>query len=151
MARGYLNRPELTAEKFIANPFAPGERMYRTGDLARWLPDGNIEFLGRMDSQVKIRGYRIELGEIESVLQQHPQVRSAVVTARASGGAGEKSLCAYYVERDGGVEALALREHLQGRLPGYMVPSYFVKLEALPLTANGKVDRKKLPEPEAGS
>ncbi len=147
LARGYLNRADLTAERFTANPFGEGERLYRTGDLARWLPDGNIEFLGRKDEQVKIRGHRIELGEVESVIGEHPQMAGAVVVARVVGESQEKSLCGYYVSKEG-LEPSALREHLKGRLPGYLVPTYLMRLEALPLTANGKVDRKRLPEPE---
>ncbi len=152
LARGYLNRPDLTAEKFIPNPFsaAPGSRLYRTGDLCRWLPDGNLEFLGRIDHQVKIRGYRIELGEIESSLRAHNQVREAVVVARED-QPGEKRMVAYVVPAaEGGttVSAAALREHLRAGLPTYMVPSAFVFLEALPLTPNGKLDRKALPAPD---
>ncbi len=152
LARGYLNRPDLTAEKFIPNPFsdAPGSRLYRTGDLCRWLPDGNLEFLGRIDHQVKIRGYRIELGEIESSLRAHNQVREAVVVARED-QPGEKRLVAYVVPAaEGGttVSAAALREHLRAGLPTYMIPSAFVFLEALPLTPNGKLDRKALPAPD---
>ncbi|VBB05118.1 phosphopantetheine attachment site [Lucifera butyrica] len=148
LARGYLNRPELTAEKFIANPFIPGERMYRTGDLARWLPDGSLEYLGRMDQQVKIRGFRVELGEIEAELGKHPAVRETVVLAKDD-GAGGKYLCAYLVT--GRKVAVAeLREHLNRGLPGYMVPAAFVELAAIPLTPNGKIDRNALPEPEAG-
>ncbi len=152
LARGYLNRPDLTAEKFIPNPFsdAPGSRLYRTGDLCRWLPDGNLEFFGRVDHQVKIRGYRIELGEIESSLRAHNQIREAVVVARED-QPGEKRMVAYVVPAaEGGttVSAAALREHLRAGLPTYMVPSAFVFLEALPLTPNGKLDRKALPAPD---
>ena len=150
LARGYLNNPELTVRKFIPHPFKKGERLYRTGDLARWLPDGNIEFLGRIDHQLKIRGYRIEAGEVEQALLEHPSVRSAVVEGRELGEG--KELVAYLVA---GVRGLAsteeLRIHLSERLPNYMIPSYFVELEALPLTTSGKVDRKALPAPEAGS
>jgi len=151
LARGYWRRPDLTAEKFIANPYAEGKRLYRTGDLARWLPDGNVEFLGRMDNQVKIRGHRIELGEVESALREHGGIGDAVVLARAIGESGEKSLCAYYVERNGPLAIAGLREHLLARLPGHMVPSCFVKLGVLPLTPNGKIDRKSLPEPGAAA
>jgi aspartate racemase len=151
VARGYLNRPELTAAKFIANPFHgdPQSRLYRTGDLARYLPDGNIEFVGRIDHQVKIHGYRIELGEIEAALNEHPAVREAVVTAQEY-GPGEKRLIAYVVTA-GGSTATAdeLRHALQQRLPEYMVPAAFVFIDALPLTVNGKVDRKALPKPDS--
>ncbi|MCZ8518253.1 MULTISPECIES: non-ribosomal peptide synthase/polyketide synthase [Paenibacillus] len=146
VGRGYLNQPELTAEKFVPNPYKPGERMYRTGDLARWQPDGNIEYLGRIDEQVKIRGYRIELGEVATRLEQIPAVREAAVIARED-GSGQKQLCAY-VAGDRLLTAGDLREALAKELPGYMIPSYFVQLERLPLTPNGKVDRKALPAPE---
>ncbi len=148
VARGYLNRPELTAERFLADPFAkkPGARMYRTGDLGRWLPDGIIEFLGRNDFQVKLRGFRIELGEIEARLMEQPQIREAVVVARAD-GADDKRLVAYYAgDTDLGAEAL--RGHLAAVMPDYMVPSAYVRLDALPLTPSGKLDRKALPAPE---
>jgi amino acid adenylation domain-containing protein len=152
LALGYLNRPALTAEKFIANPFAGGEphseRLYRTGDLARYLPDGNIEFLGRIDSQVKIRGFRIELGEIEAVLSQQPSVRETAVIAREN-TAGDKELVAYVVLRQEQTPTIIdLRSVLKKQLPDYMVPSAFVRLESLPLTPNGKVDRRALPAPD---
>ncbi|MFC0210897.1 amino acid adenylation domain-containing protein [Paenibacillus chartarius] len=147
LARGYLNRPELTAEKFVDNPFAPGGRMYRTGDLARWLPDGNIEYMGRIDHQVKIRGYRIELGEVEAQLLQAASVQEAVVTAR-EGADGQKQLCAYFVA-DKHLAASELRSLLAEKLPSYMIPSFFVQLERMPLTHSGKLDRKALPAPEA--
>jgi surfactin family lipopeptide synthetase A len=146
VARGYLNRPALTAEKFADNPFVPGGRMYRTGDLARWRPDGNIEFLGRMDHQVKIRGFRVELGEIESRLLDIESVKEAVVVARED-ASGDKYLCAYVVS-DEEIPAGELRRALSETLPDYMVPPYFVQLAAWPLTPNGKIDRKALPAPE---
>ena len=146
LARGYLNRPELTAEKFIPDPFSaePGARMYKTGDLARYLPDGNIEFLGRADHQVKIRGFRIELGEIEAVLGQHPAVREAVVLARED-APGEKRLVAYVVAESTADE---LRRFLKDKLPDHMVPAVFVLLDTLPLLSNGKIDRRALPAPD---
>lgn len=151
LARGYLNRPELTAERFVASPLKPGARIYRTGDLARWLPDGTIGFLGRVDHQVKIRGFRIELGEIETALGAHTQVKQAVVVAREE-GAGEKRLVAYLVPDPAQPPtALELRAFLKESLPDYMIPTAFVALEAMPLTPNGKVDRKALPAPEAGA
>ncbi len=151
LARGYLDRPELTAEKFIHSPVLPGkesgERLYKTGDLARYLPDGRIEFLGRIDNQVKIRGFRIELGEVERVLAQHPQVRENIVIARQS-ATEEKQLVAYIVSQDLAAMPLdRLRSFIEQQLPEYMVPSAFVFLPALPLTANGKVDRRALPAP----
>ncbi|KAK48742.1 hypothetical protein BG58_25910 [Caballeronia jiangsuensis] len=153
VARGYLNRPELTAERFLPDPFSttPDARMYRTGDLARWLPDGNVEFLGRNDLQVKIRGYRIELGEVEARLAAHENIREAVVVAREGGGG--KQLVAYYTA-DASREALRsqqLRAHMLETLPEYMVPAAYVMLDALPLTPNGKVDRRALPAPDDGA
>ncbi|MCY8372394.1 non-ribosomal peptide synthase/polyketide synthase, partial [Bacillus haynesii] len=145
LVRGYLNRPDLTLEKFVPNPFVPGENMYRTGDLARFLPDGQIEYLGRIDHQVKIRGFRIELGEIENQLLKIEGIEAAAVMARED-QAGGKYLCAYIVaDKTAGVADV--RKCLLKELPDYMVPSYFVKLDQLPLTANGKIDRKALPEP----
>ncbi|MGM1050723.1 MAG: non-ribosomal peptide synthetase, partial [Bacillota bacterium] len=149
VARGYLNRPELAAEKFVPNPFIQGERMYRTGDLARWLPDGNIEFMGRIDDQVKIRGFRIELGEIESRVLELESIKEAVVTARED-ESGDKYLCAYIVSEEE-IPTSRLRSLLSENLPDYMIPSYLVRLERLPLTPNGKVDRKALPESEDGA
>jgi amino acid adenylation domain-containing protein len=149
VARGYLNRPELTAERFIPDPFShePGARLYKTGDLARYLSDGTLEFLGRLDHQVKIRGFRIELGEIEAVLSQHSEVRETVVVARED-SLGDKRLAAYIVAKPGQAPAItSLRSLLKEQLPEYMVPSAFVLLEALPLTPNGKVDRQALPLP----
>jgi amino acid adenylation domain-containing protein len=147
LARGYLDRQGLTAERFVPDPFGeePGARLYRTGDLARYLPDGNVEFLGRIDHQVKIRGFRIELGEIETVLVQHPAVREAVALVREN-KPGEKCLVAYVVGEEGREPGLReLRDFLKEKLPGHMVPSAFVTLEALSLTPNGKVDRRALP------
>ncbi|BEN70633.1 TPA: amino acid adenylation domain-containing protein [Serratia marcescens] len=149
VARGYLNRPELTAERFLSDPFAPGGRMYRTGDVARYLANGDIEYLGRNDQQVKIRGFRIECGEIEAVLATHPAVREAVVDARAVGD--DKRLVAWVVPAaDVAEETLAgaLRQHLSAALPDYMVPSAWVVVAALPLSPNGKLDRRALPEPQ---
>jgi amino acid adenylation domain-containing protein len=150
LARGYLNRPELTAEKFIPDHFSgeTGARLYKTGDLARYLPDGNLEFLGRIDQQVKVRGFRIELGEIETVLGQHPGLRDVVVQTRED-SPGDQRLVAYLVvEEVPGPTTTELRSFLKERLPDYMVPSAFVVLDTLPLTPNGKVDRKALPAPE---
>jgi amino acid adenylation domain-containing protein len=148
LARGYLNRPDLTAERFVPQPFSGefGGRIYRTGDLARYLPDGRIEFVGRRDNQVKIRGYRIELGEIEAALIKHPAVREAVVVVLED-TPGEKRLVGYLVKRQL-IQIADLRKYLGARLPGYMVPSVFVVLESFPLTANGKVDRQALPTPD---
>ncbi|NOQ27705.1 MAG: amino acid adenylation domain-containing protein, partial [Bacteroidales bacterium] len=145
LARGYLKNPELTAEKFISHPFKERERLYRTGDLARWLPDGNIEFLGRIDHQVKIRGFRIELGEIENTLLKHENIKESVVLAREENG--DKYLCAYVVCTEE-FSHEELKAYMSSQLPDYMIPSYFVELESLPLTTNGKVNRKALPSPE---
>ena len=148
VTRGYLNRPELTAEKFVPNPFAEhgGERMYRTGDQVRWVRNGNLEFLGRFDQQVKVRGYRVELGEIEAVLQTHEGVRACAVIIREDQPT-EKRVVAYVVKNHD-VKMAALREFLKQRLPDYMIPSAFVAMEQLPLSPNGKIDRKALPVPE---
>ncbi|MEH1816627.1 MAG: non-ribosomal peptide synthetase [Nostoc sp.] len=149
LARGYLNRPDLTAEKFISHLFDNNlaTRLYKTGDVARYLPDGNIEFLGRIDNQVKIRGFRIELGEIEREIAQHPDVREIVVLAPQD-ETGEKQLTAYVVpHQNSSYTSKQLRSFLEQRLPNYMVPSAFVLLESMPLTVNGKVDRQKLPAP----
>jgi aryl carrier-like protein len=151
VARGYVNRSGLTAERFLPDPFAtPGARMYRTGDLARWRADGEIDYLGRLDDQVKIRGFRIELGEIEAALRRHPAVREAVVKAHtqpAPGGGERKMLVAYIV---GDAEDGELRRYLAEQLPSYMVPQAYARLDALPLTANGKLDRKALPAASLG-
>jgi len=160
VGKGYYRRPELSAERFLPDPFAttPGARMYRTGDLARWMEDGNLELLGRVDNQVKIRGYRIELGEIEARLRAHGAVREGVVVAKAD-ASGERRLVAYYVPRASTelseprfahLLAADLRKTLAAELPHYMVPSLYVRLESLPLSPNGKVDRKRLPEPAQG-
>ncbi|MDC8004726.1 amino acid adenylation domain-containing protein [Aureisphaera galaxeae] len=142
LAKGYLNKPELTDEKFIPHPFVPGERLYKTGDLGKWLPDGTMEFVGRKDNQVKIRGHRIELGEIEYYLQERDDLEAvAVVAVRGTGGQNE---LAAYVTSNNEVSAKSLRSYLLDLIPAFMVPSYFVQLEELPLTSNGKVDRKKL-------
>lgn len=150
VVRGYLNRPDLTAERFVPNPFRPGEtaRIYRTGDLARHRPDGTIDYLGRLDHQVKIRGFRIELGEIEAALERCAGVRQAVVVARED-KPGDKRLAAYLViEPEHNPSVSELRRHLEGFLPDYMIPAMFVALERMPLTANGKIDRLALPNPE---
>jgi amino acid adenylation domain-containing protein len=148
LALGYLNRPELTAEKFIKDPFnsEPGACLYKTGDLARWLPEGNIEYLGRMDDQVKIRGYRIELGEIESVLNKSELVSQAIVLAKED-GIGNKRLVGYIVS-EGTFDKQAVQGYLGTKLPEYMIPAIWVELDRLPLTPNGKIDRKALPDPE---
>ena len=150
LARGYLNRPELTAEKFISNPFSPesGARLYKTGDLARYLPDGNLEFLGRTDQQVKIRGVRVELGEVEAVLVQHAALQEALVLAWED-ESGDTRLAAYVVADQHPLPSIReLRSFVQQRLPHYMVPSAFVLLDALPLTPHGKLDRNALPAPD---
>ena len=148
LTRGYFKKPRLTARSFIPNPFAAGQRLYRTGDLARWHRDGTLQYLGRADTQVKIRGFRIELGEIEATLLSHPDVEQAVVTARDD-LAGGLRLVAYVVGKNGGEPAAEeLRAHLKRTLPDHMVPAAYVKLDHLPVTANGKVNRKELPAPE---
>ncbi|MGH2415317.1 MAG: condensation domain-containing protein, partial [Microcystaceae cyanobacterium] len=152
IARSYLNRPELTAIAFIPNPFSveAEARLYKTGDLVRYQPDGNVEYLGRIDHQVKVRGFRIELGEIQAVLSQHPAVRETVIVSRED-EPGDKRIVAYVVlnsEYQDSVLVPQLRSYLQEKLPTYMVPGAFVMLSALPLTPNGKVDRRALPAPE---
>ena len=146
LARGYLKRAGLTAQRFIANPFGEGERLYCTGDLVRYRADGNLEFIGRRDAQVKVRGYRIELGEVESALLGHAGVSQAVVVARQE-EAGEKRLVGYVVG-EASLDVVQLRAHLKHQLPAYMVPAALVQLERMPLSANGKIDRKALPAPE---
>ncbi|MCP4219702.1 MAG: amino acid adenylation domain-containing protein, partial [bacterium] len=151
VARGYLNRPALTAEKFIDNPYKPGERLYRTGDLARFTPTGEMIYEGRMDQQVKIRGFRIEPGEIENRLAGHALIKQAVVITRdAHTGIDEKILCAYIVSKKP-FDISQLRKYLLEELPDYMVPSFFIHMDHIPLTDNGKVDRKKLPAPNPGT
>ncbi|MED1801253.1 amino acid adenylation domain-containing protein [Brevibacillus porteri] len=145
LARGYIGKPELTAERFVPNPFGnPSERLYKTGDYARWMPDGNIEYIGRMDNQVKIRGYRIELGEIEAVMRKQQGVGEVAIIAHEY-EPGDKRLIAYY---SGASEAETVKSHLQKQLPPYMIPSYFVRVGEMPLTSSGKLDRKALPLPE---
>ena len=147
VGRGYLRRDELTRQRFIANPYRPAERLYRSGDLARQLPDGKMIYLGRIDDQVQIRGFRVELGEIKTRLLTHPAITDVEVIARPLQGAALE-LIAYYVPK-ADVNVTDLRRHLAVALPDYMVPSAFVPLPALPLTSNGKVDRRALPEPAA--
>ncbi len=146
LSRGYLYNPEATSEKFILNPFALGQMMYKTGDLARWLPDGNIEFIGRIDNQVKIRGYRIELEEVETFILKYKGIRQAVVSVW-EGNENNKYLCAYVVS-DEELLAMNLRDYLLKVLPDYMIPTYFIRLNNIPQTPNGKIDRKALPVPE---
>jgi len=158
LARGYINNIELTAKKFVLNPYGAGKRLYRTGDLARWLPDGCLEFIGRVDQQIKIRGFRIELGEIENYLLKHPGVKEAVVTFYED-GAADRYICAYIVSaadealKGNPTKTEELTKYLSLSLPAYMIPSYFVPLEEIPLTLNGKIHRKALPKPviEAGN
>ena len=153
LARGYLNRPELTQEKFIPNPFekAGGSRLYKTGDLARYLPNGDLEYLGRIDDQVKIRGFRIELGEIEAVLSQYDQLQASVVIVRED-ATGDKRLVAYIVAKPERTPIInKIRQFLKAKLPEYMVPNAFVHIKAIPLTQNGKIDRRALPAPELAS
>ncbi|WNG47514.1 amino acid adenylation domain-containing protein [Archangium minus] len=149
VARGYLGRPDLTAERFVPNPFSqePGARLYRTGDLVRWLPSGSLEFLGRIDEQVKLRGFRIEPSEVSSVLREHPSVLDAFTLLRED-SPGLQRLVSYVVSREGEPDTGALRDFLRERLPEHMVPAAFVPLAALPLSAHGKVDRRALPAPD---
>ena len=144
LARGYLHRADLTAASFVDNPLRSGTRMYRTGDLGSWLPDGNLAFLGRIDGQVKIAGHRIECGEVEHALLRHDAVNEAVVIARSAGDTTE--LVAYLV-MDDAMDIAVLRAHLGATLPQWMIPARFVSLAALPLTSNGKVDKRALPQP----
>ncbi len=145
LSMGYINNPELTKDKFIDHPFIVNDRLYKTGDLARWLPNGNIEFLGRMDHQVKVRGFRIELGEIERVLLNHEMIKEVVVVAR--GSVVDIILCAYYIsEKD--IDPTDLKEFLSIKLPDYMIPSFFMRIDCIPVTPNGKIDRKVLPDPK---
>jgi amino acid adenylation domain-containing protein len=150
VTRGYLARADLTAERFVPDPFCPGARVYRTGDYGRYLSDGRIEFHGRLDHQVKLRGHRIELGEIESALERHPEVRQAVVLAMGD-AESVTEFVAYWVGRGGAVTPGDLRKFLTESLPAYMVPGRFVRLDAMPMTPNGKVDRKRLPAPDTAT
>ncbi|QOT00303.1 amino acid adenylation domain-containing protein [Brevibacterium sp. JNUCC-42] len=145
LARGYHNRPDLTAEKFVASPFEPDERMYRTGDLVSWTEEGTLIFHGRVDNQIKVRGHRVEPGEIEAQLRKHPAINDAVITVQVI--SDDATLCAYYVQADE-VSTTELRGHMSAELPDYMIPSYYIALDSLPLTVNGKVDHKSLPMPE---
>jgi amino acid adenylation domain-containing protein len=145
LARGYLNNAGLTAEKFIDNPVNPGERIYRTGDIARWLPDGNIEYLGREDHQVKIRGLRIELGEIENTIRQYPGIADCVVSVKRY--SDSIILIIAYVACKPDLEIEGLKPYLRQQLPDYMIPNHFQKIDEMPLTPSGKADRKALPEP----
>jgi hypothetical protein len=146
LAQGYLHRDELTAQRFIADPFRPAQRLYRTGDRGRRRIDGDLEYLGRLDDQIKIRGFRVELSEITDVLGRHPKVREATVTMRRQ--EGDALLVAYYAPIEGGLDSSELRHHLQQQLPAYMVPTLFIALPQLPLTANGKLDYRALPDPK---
>ena len=147
LARGYLNRSELTADKFTANPYQHGSLLYKTGDVARWLSDGNIEFLGRTDDQIKIRGFRIELKEIENVLLTYPGIANALVTV--SEMSGEKKIAAYFTENGESIKNGELRKYLADHLPAYMVPTYFIRLDQMPVSTNGKIDKKLLEDPES--
>jgi len=150
VARGYLHHPDLTADRFIPNPFSaePNARLYKSGDLARWNPEGQLEYLGRQDAQVKLRGYRIELGEIEAAIKQYSEIRQALIMVRED-QPGDRRLVAYIVPAlNATLDTDILRGFLREKLPAYMIPAAFVKLDTLPLTANGKIDRKALPAPE---
>ncbi|WP_458462472.1 amino acid adenylation domain-containing protein [Paenibacillus sp.] len=147
MSRGYWNQPELTARKFVPNPYEPGKFMYRTGDYAKWLPDGTLQFAGRMDDQVKIRGYRIELEEIEACLLEHPEITGAAVVVVEQTDASNKEISAYYTSENAEVTKEDVRRFIGSKLPRYMMPSFLTRLEMLPLTRNGKLDRRALPNP----
>jgi tyrocidine synthetase-3 len=147
LAREYLNRPELTAEKFIQNPFRSNERFYKSGDLAKWLPDGNVAFIGRNDSQVKIRGFRIELGEIENILQRYPDIENAV--AKIITNKNKENEIAVYITSPQELNRNNLKNYLAEKLPAFMLPSYYIQLERMPLTSSGKIDKNKLPDPAA--
>jgi acyl-coenzyme A synthetase/AMP-(fatty) acid ligase/acyl carrier protein len=148
VSRGYLNRPDLTAASFVPNPFEPGRRIYKTGDLGKWLESGTLEFVGRVDNQVKIRGQRMELDEVETVVNQYPAVRQNVVVAKDY-VPGDKRLVAYVIpDKETIFNADELRQYLKSKLPEYMVPSYIVEMETFPLTTNGKVNRRALPDPD---
>jgi phosphopantetheine binding protein/AMP-binding enzyme len=149
VGRGYLHHPGLTAERFVADPFVPGGRMYRSGDLARWLPDGRLDFAGRVDQQLKIRGQRVEPGQIEAVLVTQPDVSAAVVSARTRAD-GDRMLVAYLVGTDDLPSASELRAFLRQRVPEYLVPQAFVRIDQIPLNLNGKTDYRALPPPAAG-
>jgi hypothetical protein len=152
LARGYVNQPELTAARFVSDPFSgvPGARLYKTGDRVRILPSGELEFLGRFDTQVKLRGFRIELGEIETVLGQHPGVNAVAVVLHGESAASQQ-IVAYVIPRgDDGLSSAALKDFLRARLPDFMVPAAFVLMERFPVTPAGKVDRRALPAPDAG-
>ena len=148
VARGYFNRPELTAERFVPDPFTPGSRLYRTGDLVCWRPDGNLEFIGRVDEQIKLRGFRIEPGEIEAALRSHPDVADAVVVLREHAPRDHRLIGYVVPDNRHDPEPTALREFLRQRLPEFMVPNAFVSLDSIPLLLNGKVDRRALPGPD---
>jgi hypothetical protein len=148
VARGYLNRPDLTAERFVPDPFShePGARLYRSGDLASRLPDGNIEFVGRSDHQIKIRGYRVELGEIETALRRHQAVVEAVAVMRED-SPGDRRIVAYISCSERAADTDSLRDYIKKRIPDYMIPSAFVFVDSWPLNSSGKIDREKLPSP----